>query len=153
MGLLSFFDTHRGGRTMTTEKGPEMPNENSVHKFGPGPEDDGKIAARELLEVIEVKKSSAKGEVCAEERLQEESGGWKSSCVLTSILYDLLRDHIQPGALQKVISAATSPYAVGEPVRYTNGYLAKYADFLARAVFRAMEASPSSDGEETLQKL
>lgn len=91
---------------------------------------------------LEAKKLCAEGyKMHGEERLREASGGWESSCVLTSILYDLLRDHIRPGDLQRIISVSTNPKVAGKPVSYTNGYLAKYAAFLAGEIARASKAS------------
>ncbi len=48
---------------------------------------------------------------------------------LVSFLYELMRDHVPPGIVERVVrNSATS---VEDPTIYTNGFLAMYAQDLA----------------------
>lgn len=46
---------------------------------------------------------------------------------LTSFLYELMRDHLPAGIVEKLVRDASEP-----DVAYTNGWLAKYAEDLAK---------------------
>ena len=60
--------------------------------------------------------------------LRARSGTVRFNSKLISFLYTLLRDHVSPGDVEKLVREACS-----EPdVIYTNGWLALYAEDLAK---------------------
>ena len=62
------------------------------------------------------------------EELREVSGTVTSEDKVVSLLYELMRDHIPPGVMEKlVIETATAP----KTVIFTNGWLAQYSKDLA----------------------
>lgn len=61
------------------------------------------------------------------EALRERSGNIRLHSRLTSFLYDLMRDHVPPGVVEQLVQEATDP-----DVKYTNGWLALYAQDLAQ---------------------
>lgn len=61
------------------------------------------------------------------EDLRERSGNVLIKSKLTFFLYDLMRDHLTPGTVEELMEDVKS-----EEVSYTNGWLAKYAEDLAR---------------------
>jgi len=67
--------------------------------------------------------------------LREDSGSVDSDDPLLSMFYSLLRDHVQPGDVEGVVLEIEEAIARGDKVtRYTNGWLAKYAENLANRV-------------------
>lgn len=52
------------------------------------------------------------------------------NCTLTSVLYELLRDHVHPGDMEQVVAQT---YTHREH-RLTNRWLAGYAQFLAQKI-------------------
>lgn len=61
----------------------------------------------------------------ANQALFERSGQVTSTDPLVSFLYDLLRDELPAGAVERLVQEAAVP------VTMTNGYLARYAEDLA----------------------
>ena len=61
-------------------------------------------------------------------RLREKSGNVISTDPFVSFMYQLMRDHLAPGTVEKIVQDVISEGEV--EVRYTNGYLAKYAEDL-----------------------
>jgi len=59
--------------------------------------------------------------------LHKRSGSFTSKNRLTAFLYDLMRDHLTIG----VVEALTNANAVDREVKYTNGWLAQYAQDVA----------------------
>lgn len=60
--------------------------------------------------------------------MRTRSGTVTIDCKLTAFLYDLMRDHLSAGAMEKLLAQS-----VDGPVIYTNGWLAQYAaDIAAR---------------------
>ena len=59
--------------------------------------------------------------------LRQRSGNVRLHNRLVSFLYDLMRDHLPPGVIEKLVQEATEP-----DVTYTNGWLALYAQDLAQ---------------------
>ncbi len=63
----------------------------------------------------------------ANDNLRESSGGVQINSKLVSFLYELMRDHLPAGTVEKIVRASE-----GESnVVYTNGWLAQYAEYLA----------------------
>lgn len=60
---------------------------------------------------------------------QREEKLFISNDKLTSFLYELMRDHMPCGIVEKLVQTSQSD---GESVEYTNGYLAQYAQNLAK---------------------
>jgi hypothetical protein len=58
--------------------------------------------------------------------LRERSGTVQISSKLVSFLYELMRDYLTPGEIEKLVQASQEPN-----VTYTNGWLAKYAQDLS----------------------
>ena len=58
-------------------------------------------------------------------RLREASGSVDIDSRLVSFLYELMRDEVTPGVVEKLISTAHAE------VSYTNGWLAEYARYCA----------------------
>lgn len=59
--------------------------------------------------------------------LRERSGQVDSNSRLVSFLYDLLRDHLPAGKVEELVRNAQKT-----PVRFTNGFIANYAEDLAK---------------------
>lgn len=59
--------------------------------------------------------------------LREESGNITINSKLVSFLYELMRDHLPAGIVQELVNNSIN----NDDVIYTNGYLAKYAEYLA----------------------
>jgi len=67
--------------------------------------------------------------------LREESGMVVFSDPLTSFLYQLMRDEVPCGTVEKIVQDVISEGSEeGEEILYTNGYLAKYANNLAELI-------------------
>lgn len=62
----------------------------------------------------------------ANETLRLRSGSIGINDKLVSFLYELMRDHLPSGVVEKIVRASEDP-----DVQYTNGWLAKYAEDLA----------------------
>ena len=69
--------------------------------------------------------------------LRERSGHHVSSNKLVCFLYELMRDHISPGQIETLVRN-TSPDYGGEWV-FTNGWLARYAEDLAKRLQEEFE--------------
>lgn len=68
--------------------------------------------------------------------LREASGSVDDNDPLVSVLYSLLRDHVHPGDLEALV-LEEEHRAPGDGVtRYTNGWIARYAQNLARRIRR-----------------
>lgn len=68
---------------------------------------------------------SLHGKKNAEQRIR--SGNIEINSRLVSFLYELMRDHLPPGKVEEVVRASED-----EPnIKYTNGWLATYAQDLA----------------------
>jgi len=59
--------------------------------------------------------------------LRDRSGEVCIDSKLVSFLYDLMRDHLPPGVVETLVQNASNP-----DVTYTNGWLASYAEDLAK---------------------
>lgn len=59
--------------------------------------------------------------------LREGSGNIKINSRLVSFLYELMRDYLPPGTVEKIVQASDSE----QNVHYTNGWLAQYAEHIA----------------------
>lgn len=60
------------------------------------------------------------------DKLRESSGNININSKLVSFIYELMRDHLTPGAVEQVLRNSTEPNA-----QYTNGWLAQYAQYVA----------------------
>lgn len=58
--------------------------------------------------------------------LRERSGAVRINSKLVSFLYELIRDHLPAGEVERLVRESQEPN-----VLYTNGWLAKYAEDLA----------------------
>lgn len=58
--------------------------------------------------------------------LRERSGTVRINSKLVSFLYELMRDHLPAGEIEKLVKASQESDCL-----YTNGWLAKYAQDLA----------------------
>ncbi len=60
--------------------------------------------------------------------LYERSGKVKSDSKLVGFIYDLLRDKIPPGEMERILKdGKTSNVNENNPVYYSNGWIANYA--------------------------
>lgn len=59
--------------------------------------------------------------------LRERSGTVRINSKLVSFLYELMRDHVPPGVVEELVQDSFDP-----DVTYTNGWLATYAEDLAK---------------------
>lgn len=59
--------------------------------------------------------------------LRNASGDVAINSKTVSFLYQLMRDHLTPGVVEKLVRESDEP-----DVRYTNGWLARYAEYLAK---------------------
>jgi hypothetical protein len=71
--------------------------------------------------------------------LRARSGTVTLTGRLTAFLYDLMRDHLTPGAVEKIVQESTDIEVV-----YTNGWLARYAEDLAHRLQPPI-VKPSAD--------
>jgi len=67
--------------------------------------------------------------------LRARSGCVKHTDRLASFLYDLMRDHLPTGTVEKLVQKAASAETT-----YTNGWLASYARDLSRRLFTEEDA-------------
>jgi hypothetical protein len=65
------------------------------------------------------------------DQLRQRSGDVKIEGKLVAFLYDLLRDHLAPGTVEELVRDAEKS-AESETVSYSNGWIARYAEDLAR---------------------
>ena len=72
-------------------------------------------------------KNAVPGKVDFCEEMRDRSGNVTDSCMLTSFLYELMRDHLPPGVVEKVVQGSVC----SKKVQYTNGWLASYARDIA----------------------
>ena len=63
------------------------------------------------------------------DELRERSGEVDDTDPLVEFLYALMRDHLAPGAIEQIMNEQVM--GGGIVSRYTNGWLAKYAQDLA----------------------
>lgn len=61
------------------------------------------------------------------EALRKQSGNVTIDSRLVGFLYDLMRDHLPPGVVEKLVQESED----NSTITYTNGWLAKYAEYLA----------------------
>ena len=59
--------------------------------------------------------------------LRERSGHVRINSKLVGFLYQLMRDHLTPGMMEGLVRDCQEP-----DITYTNGWLAKYAEDLAK---------------------
>lgn len=59
------------------------------------------------------------------EQMRERSGTISINSKLVSFLYELMRDHVPPGVLERIVQDSQDPECL-----YTNGWLALYAQDL-----------------------
>lgn len=57
------------------------------------------------------------------EDIAQRSGTVEYQDQLTSFLYELMRDHLTPGVIEKIVRNSESQ----DTTKYSNGWLAKYA--------------------------
>jgi len=75
---------------------------------------------------------------CGSPDLTRRSGSVTSSDPLAAFLYELMRDVIPPGDVERLLRNVSSA-----EVQYTNGWLAEYAKDVARRL-RQPEQSPTT---------
>lgn len=68
-------------------------------------------------------------------RLREASGNVEITSRLVSFLYELMRDHLPPGTVEGIVQTCSDP-----SVQYTNGWLARYAEDVAK---RLLDETPA----------
>lgn len=66
------------------------------------------------------------------EDLRELSGSVNINSRLVGFLYDLMRDHLTPGIVEELVREAM----IEPNINYTNGWLAKYAEYLANNLMK-----------------
>jgi hypothetical protein len=77
--------------------------------------------------------------------LRIRSGEVNINDKLTSFLYELMRDHLPPGIVETLVrNSGTSE------VRYTNGWLAKYAEDLSKRLKKEEADGNDNRGQEPL---
>lgn len=62
--------------------------------------------------------------------MREESGRFASERELVSFFYELMRDHLPPGKVEEIVQHVLNEE--GNPVAYTNGWLARYANYIVQ---------------------
>lgn len=63
--------------------------------------------------------------------LSRRSGNFSNSDSLVQFLYELMRDHVPPGVVEKLVMESVRP---GQVTQYSNGWLAQYALDVARRI-------------------
>lgn len=61
-----------------------------------------------------------------QQKIFEASGCFSTNDKLISFLYEIMRDHVPPGVVQKIVLNSQET-----PASLTNGWLAQYAAYLA----------------------
>ena len=64
-------------------------------------------------------------------KMRERSGDVHIDDLLTSFLYELMRDHVTPGTVEQIMLNTTE-----SKVTYSNGWLARYANDVANRLCR-----------------
>lgn len=67
------------------------------------------------------------------EKMRARSGRVVSRDRLTSVIYELIRDHVPPSTLEKIVRDLDMAGVDGETL-FTNGWLASYAEDMARRI-------------------
>jgi hypothetical protein len=62
------------------------------------------------------------------DKIRQDSGEVTLKDKLTCFLYVLMRDHVVPGKLEDILLKQVT----GKEILYTNGWLAKYANYMAK---------------------
>jgi len=60
-------------------------------------------------------------------RLETDSGNFSSDDRLVSFLYELMRDVVTPGKVEAMMRNSQET-----PVNFSNGWLAKYSEYIAK---------------------
>jgi len=60
-----------------------------------------------------------------------ESEPYLTQSRLVAFLYELMRDHVPPGVIEKIVSTDEAKYEDGTSVLLTNRHLGAYADEVA----------------------
>jgi hypothetical protein len=71
--------------------------------------------------------------------MHKRSGAVHDADPLVALFYDLLRDHIQPGDLEKLVRSACEHH--DKTMVYSNGWLAEYARDMVRRLDTARISS------------
>jgi hypothetical protein len=110
-----------------------MPDPTAPEGAAPPAQDHAKFQARDAVlrarsQEILTKSRDRLERIDAENAaLRVASGSARTNSRLVSFLYELMRDHVQPGVLQTLL-VNTPPDTTAE---FTNGFLAGYAEYLA----------------------
>lgn len=83
------------------------------------------------------------------EELREESGTVTYTDPLTSFFYQLLRDHMPAGEVEKIINQIIEES--GKEIVFTNGWLAQYANNLAQLLKKAEPLKLKQDLERLFE--
>jgi len=81
-----------------------------------------------------------------DQALFERSGKVFAATPLVSFLYDLMRDHLPPGTVERLVREAESPGTT----TYTNGWLAMYAKDVADRLTAGMREVEPHNERDTL---
>ncbi len=73
------------------------------------------------------------------DELSQRSGAVNNTNPLVAFLYCLMRDHVQPGVVEALVRDATEH---DHDVQYCNGWLARYAEDLAKRLLDETKAVP-----------
>lgn len=76
------------------------------------------------------------------EKLREASGNIDSDSKLVAFLYDLMRDHLPHGVIERLLRDNENPKAC-----YTNGWLAQYAQYVAEELTGKKEVLKIGDSK------
>ncbi len=79
-------------------------------------------------------------------KMREESGGFQSEDPIVSLFYIMMRDGIvSPGELERLVCELENEHEDDRSISiYTNGWLAKYAQYLSSRIGELNEESSSS---------
>ena len=82
--------------------------------------------------------------------LRERSGEVTSSDPMVSLFYELMRDAVPPGELERIV---VNVCIENTPVVFTNGYLARYAQDLADRLRAKEQASKEVNDDRNVRQL
>lgn len=74
-------------------------------------------------------------------QIRERSGNVTINCKLTSFLYTLLRDYVQPGDVEEIMLN----HITDDTVEYSNGWLAQYANDIAKRLLPQQKQIKDAD--------
>jgi hypothetical protein len=75
----------------------------------------------------------------AMDALRERTGNVSDDSLLVSFLYELMRDHVPTGVVEKIVRSVEKEQKCPEALHFCNGHLAQYAQDAAARLLQPKE--------------